>query len=52
MSSGDAIDRVQRLQNVAAHQKQKLRNNLIQHRLYIEEKGDDMPEIKDWKWPG
>jgi len=49
--AGDAIDRVRRLQNVAAHQKQILRNKLIEHRLYIAEKGDDMPEIKDWKWP-
>ena len=50
--AGDAIDRVSRIQNVAAHQKQMLRNRLIEHRLYIAEKGDDMPEIKDWKWPG
>jgi xylulose-5-phosphate/fructose-6-phosphate phosphoketolase len=49
--AGDAIDRVQRLQNVAAHQKQMLRNKLIEHRLYIAETGDDMQEIKDWKWP-
>jgi xylulose-5-phosphate/fructose-6-phosphate phosphoketolase len=48
--AGDVIDRVPRLQNVAAHQKQMLRNKLIEHRLYIAEKGDDMPEIKDWKW--
>jgi xylulose-5-phosphate/fructose-6-phosphate phosphoketolase len=48
--AGDVIDRVPRLQNVAAHQKQMLRNKLIEHRLYVAEKGDDMPEIKDWKW--
>jgi xylulose-5-phosphate/fructose-6-phosphate phosphoketolase len=48
--AGDVIDRVPRLQNIAAHQKQMLRNKLIEHRLYVAEKGDDMPEIKDWKW--
>jgi xylulose-5-phosphate/fructose-6-phosphate phosphoketolase len=48
--AGDVIDRVPRLQNVAAHQRQMLRNKLIEHRLYVAEKGDDMPEIKEWKW--
>jgi xylulose-5-phosphate/fructose-6-phosphate phosphoketolase len=50
--AGDVIDRVPRLQSVAAHQKQTLRNKLIDHKLYISEHGDDMPEIRDWKWPG
>jgi xylulose-5-phosphate/fructose-6-phosphate phosphoketolase len=48
--AGDVIDRVPRLRDVAAHQKQMLRNKLIEHGLYVAEKGDDMPEIKDWKW--
>ena len=48
--AGDVIDRVPRLRNIAAHQKQMLRDKLIEHRLYVAEKGDDMPEIKDWKW--
>jgi xylulose-5-phosphate/fructose-6-phosphate phosphoketolase len=47
----DVIDRVPKLAAVAAHQKQKLRNALIEHRLYITEHGDDMPEIRDWRWP-
>jgi xylulose-5-phosphate/fructose-6-phosphate phosphoketolase len=50
--AGDVIDRVERLQKVAAYTKQMLRNKLIEHRLYIAERGDDMPEIKNWKWPG
>ena len=49
--AGDAIDRVPRLQTVAAHQKQFLRNKLIEHKLYVAEHGDDMPEVRDWQWP-
>jgi xylulose-5-phosphate/fructose-6-phosphate phosphoketolase len=36
---------------VAGHEKQWLRNRLIQHKLYIARYGDDMPEIRDWRWP-
>jgi xylulose-5-phosphate/fructose-6-phosphate phosphoketolase len=50
--AGDVIDRVPKLQSVAAHTKQMLRNKLIQHKLYITTHGDDMPEVKDWQWPG
>jgi xylulose-5-phosphate/fructose-6-phosphate phosphoketolase len=49
--AGDVIDRVPRLQRVGAHFKQFLRNKLVEHRQYICEHGDDMPEIRDWKWP-
>ncbi|HKE25689.1 MAG TPA: phosphoketolase family protein [Bryobacteraceae bacterium] len=48
----DVIDRVPALQRVAAHQKQQLRDKLIEHKLYITEHGDDLPEIRDWQWPG
>ena len=50
--AGDAIDRVPRLQTVAAHQKQMLRDKLIEHKLYVDRYGADMPEIRDWQWPG
>jgi xylulose-5-phosphate/fructose-6-phosphate phosphoketolase len=49
--TGDVVDRVPRLQRVGAHFKQFLRNKLVEHRQYICEHGDDMPEIRDWKWP-
>ncbi len=48
----DVIDRVPRLRSVAAHQKQALRDKLIEHKLYIAKHGEDMPEIRDWKWSG
>ena len=49
--AGDVLDRVSRLQGVAGHEKQWLRNQLIEHKLYITKHGDDMPQIRDWHWP-
>jgi xylulose-5-phosphate/fructose-6-phosphate phosphoketolase len=49
--AGDVIDRVPRLQRVGAHFKQFLRNKLLEHKQFICDHGDDMPEIRDWKWP-
>ena len=48
--AADAIDRVPRLQNTNAHAQQSLRKKLFEHKRYIYEHGDDMPEIRDWKW--
>jgi xylulose-5-phosphate/fructose-6-phosphate phosphoketolase len=47
----DVIDRVPGLGYPAAHVKQFLRDKLIEHQNYIAEHGEDMPEIRDWKWP-
>ncbi|HSS77335.1 MAG TPA: phosphoketolase, partial [Thermoanaerobaculia bacterium] len=47
---GDVIDRVPKLGPKAAYVKQALRDKLIDHKEYIEQYGDDMPEIKNWKW--
>jgi xylulose-5-phosphate/fructose-6-phosphate phosphoketolase len=49
--AGDVVDRVPRLQNVGGHFKQLLRNKLVEHKQYIYEYGDDLPEIRDWTWP-
>jgi xylulose-5-phosphate/fructose-6-phosphate phosphoketolase len=49
--AGDVADRVARLRTVNAHFKQQLRNKLVEHKQYVREYGDDMPEIRDWKWP-
>ena len=46
-----AIDRVPRLADRAAHVRQTLRDKLTEHRRYVTTHGDDMPEIKDWRWP-
>jgi len=49
--AGDVLERVPRLHGVAGHEKQWLRNQLIEHKLYITKHGDDMPQIRDWRWP-
>lgn len=48
--TGDAIDRVPRLRSIAGYPKQFLRDRLIEHKLYVSRHGDDMPELRDWKW--
>lgn len=47
----DVIDRVPKLGYLAAYAKQAIRDKKIDHKTYIAKYGDDMPEIKDWKWP-
>ncbi len=47
----DVIDRVPTLGARAGHIKQFLRNKIIDHKNYIVEHGEDMPEIRDWQWP-
>ena len=49
--AGDVVDRVPKLQRVGAHFQQFLRNKLVEHKHYTREHGDDMPEVKNWKWP-
>jgi xylulose-5-phosphate/fructose-6-phosphate phosphoketolase len=46
----DVIDRVPRIRNTGAHTLQKLRNKLAEHKQYIARYGDDLPEVKEWKW--
>ncbi len=46
----DVIDRVAQLGYKAAYVKQMMHDKLIEHKLYINEHGEDMPEIVHWKW--
>jgi XFP C-terminal domain len=46
----DVVDRVPRLRDIGAHFKQTLRNKLIEHKQYVTTYGEDMPEIRDWRW--
>ncbi len=46
----DVIDRVPQLGPRAAYAKQAIRDKLIEHQQYIEKYGEDLPEIRHWKW--
>lgn len=46
----DVIDRVSNIGANAAHVKQIFMQKLIEHKLYIEQYGEDMPEIRNWQW--
>jgi xylulose-5-phosphate/fructose-6-phosphate phosphoketolase len=46
----DVIDRVPGLGAKAAYAKQEFRDRLAEHHAYIRERGDDLPDIRDWRW--
>ena len=48
----DVVDRVPKLGAVAAYAKQFIRDKLIEHEQYIHEHGEDLPEVRNWRWPG
>ena len=50
--AGDVLDRVPGLGVRAAYAKQALREKLIDHKNYIHKYGQDMPEIRNWRWGG
>ncbi len=47
----DAIHRVPRLAPKADAAEQWYSEAIQRHKLYVAENGDDLPEIKDWRWP-
>jgi xylulose-5-phosphate/fructose-6-phosphate phosphoketolase len=46
----DAIDRVPQVGERGAYLKQQLMDKLIEHKQYIDKYGEDLPEIRNWKW--
>jgi xylulose-5-phosphate/fructose-6-phosphate phosphoketolase len=50
--ASDVIDRAPKLGANAAYFKQALKERLIEHKQYIVRYGEDMPEIRNWKWRG
>jgi xylulose-5-phosphate/fructose-6-phosphate phosphoketolase len=44
------IDRLPQTGERGIYLKQQLQEKLIEHRLYINKHGQDMPEIRDWQW--
>jgi len=48
--ASDALDRVTRLGDRAAHVKQIIRDLLVAHATYIARYGEDMPQFRNWRW--
>jgi xylulose-5-phosphate/fructose-6-phosphate phosphoketolase len=47
----DVIEWVPGLVSKAAHVTQHFRDKLTEHRNYVNQHGEDMPEIQNWSWP-
>jgi xylulose-5-phosphate/fructose-6-phosphate phosphoketolase len=47
----DAVNRLPQTGSRGDYLRQKLQDKLVQHRQYIDQFGEDMPEIKNWTWP-
>jgi len=48
----DVIDRVPEVGEKGVYLKQQLKDKLIEHKHYIDLNGQDMPEIREWRWKG
>jgi xylulose-5-phosphate/fructose-6-phosphate phosphoketolase len=46
----DVIDRLPQFAEKLAYLREEMQNKLIMHRNYINKNGEDMPEVKNWKW--
>lgn len=48
----DVAIRVPQLAGIREHIREIVESKIAEHKKYIYEYGDDMPEIRDWKWAG
>lgn len=48
----DTVKRLPQLGNRGAFLIQLMKDKLVEHRQYITAHGEDMPEIRDWRWNG
>lgn len=47
----DVVERVPHLAKIRAYTREIAESKLFDHKNYIEQFGEDMPEIRNWKWP-
>lgn len=47
----DTVERVPRLAKTMPYVREIAESKLLEHKKYIEEFGEDLPEIRNWKWP-
>jgi len=48
----DVVNRLPQTASRGDYLKQQLQDKLIEHKRYIDRYGQDMPEIRNWEWPG
>ena len=46
----DAVDRLPQTGDEGAALKRRLQDKLVEHKQYIERHGEDLPEIRGWRW--
>ncbi|HKF28282.1 MAG TPA: phosphoketolase family protein, partial [Candidatus Binataceae bacterium] len=46
----DAAARIAKMSAVAGYVRQEMRAKLVEHQEYITRYGEDLPEVRDWKW--
>ena len=46
----DVVDRLPDLGTKGAYLKQHMQDKLIEHKNYIDRHGQDLPEVRDWRW--
>jgi xylulose-5-phosphate/fructose-6-phosphate phosphoketolase len=46
----DVIDRVAGLRATSGAAREQLKNRLIEHKIHVQSHGEDLPEIRDWRW--
>jgi xylulose-5-phosphate/fructose-6-phosphate phosphoketolase len=46
----DVVDQLPHLGTKGSYLKQIIQDKLIEHKIYIDKHGEDLPEIRNWKW--
>jgi len=49
--ANDVLERVERFKYRRDHLQQLIRDKLVEHKQYICKYGEDLPEVRNWKWP-